>query len=92
MEDEGAIMEAAFASGIPCDFMIPSYNEAISMQARLKRYIKGMNEVYAGRDNNQFENLNVTLLKPRTLRFEYAGKIKMRPVSQTGGASDLLGS
>ena len=92
MDDEGAIMQEALASGIPCDFMVPSYNEAISMQARLKRYIKGMNEVYAGRDNNQFENLNVTLLKPRTLRFEYAGKIKMRPVSQTGGASDLLGS
>lgn len=92
MDDEGAIMQEALSSGIPCDYMAPSYNEAISLQARLKRYIKSMNEAYASRENNEFENLNVTLIKPRTLRFERGGKIRMRPVPPIGGASDLLGT
>jgi len=89
---EGEIIDEAFASGIPCDLTAPSYNEAISLQAKLKRYIKSTNEFYAGRENNPFENLTITLLKPRTLRFEYDVKLKMRPVPPIGGASDLLGT
>ena len=83
---EYTIVDEAFASGIPCDLKLTSYNDAISLQAKLRRYIKDMTDIYSSRQTNPYENLEVLLIKPRTLRFEYGGGIKLTPVETDQGS------
>lgn len=80
--DEGIILEQALNKGVPCELKLLSYNDAVSLQAKLNRYIRSMKEIYTGRES-PFHNLEVLLVKPKTLRFDYQGKLQFSRQDET---------
>jgi hypothetical protein len=79
MHDEGYVLQEVVANSLPCDLELPSYNDAISLRARLNKYLRGLKEAYSGREN-PYESLEILLIKPRTLRFERRSQLKLHAV------------
>lgn len=83
-EDEGLILQEVLRSDLPCELNLSSYNDAVSMQSKLKRYLRNLRETYAADPTrNPFENIEILLIKPRTIRFEdrRGSGIKLVPVN-----------
>ena len=79
--DPGYILQQAMQD-LPCCITLPGYNDAISLKAKLTRYIKS----FEGDLNNPFENLEINVLKSGIIRFsrrEEAPEIWKSPILGT---------
>ena len=78
IHDEGKLLQDAMEN-MPCELKCASYNDAISLQARLNRYIRSLKDAYRDRIN-PYESVEIMLIKPKTLRFELHEEHKLTSV------------
>jgi hypothetical protein len=66
---------------MPCTLELSTYNDAVSMQSRLKKYIRLTQRAYHDMKKYEtpYDDIEITLIKPRILRFTLRQPAKMQP-------------
>jgi hypothetical protein len=75
MIDEGEVLTEVLRKGLPCTIELANWNEAVSLQARLSRYIRDIKKISASAAK-PFEGLEITVIHPQFLRFKRRSELK----------------